>query len=133
MWRRDPRFAEYLPKGDATVHDIATGGTPIDRRYLFNHIDGLRTAIQRQAALNLGEAVAQYVGLVSRQHGERLDVLLARTGLGSQQPITGREAGQRLGISPQRIQQLTDRLTANLAHARPPTGVWMPQTPQDAF
>jgi hypothetical protein len=29
IWHRDPRFAEYIPKGDATVHDIATSGTAL--------------------------------------------------------------------------------------------------------
>jgi hypothetical protein len=30
LWHKDPRFAEYIPKGDATVHDIAMVGTALD-------------------------------------------------------------------------------------------------------
>jgi hypothetical protein len=81
VWRHDPRFTRFLPRGDATVSDIATFGSALDRRYLFDRLDGLRTAIDAQAALSLQDAVAEYVGLVSSQHGERLKVLLARTGL----------------------------------------------------
>jgi hypothetical protein len=34
IWNQDPRFAEFLPKGDSTVHDIVTFGTTVDRQFL---------------------------------------------------------------------------------------------------
>lgn len=59
IWHRDPRFAEFLPSVDATVYDIATTGTPEDQRTLWSHLDGVRAAIDAQAARTLGDAVAE--------------------------------------------------------------------------
>jgi hypothetical protein len=69
IWYRDPRFDEFLPKGDLTVHDIATSGSAVDRRFLWSHLDDLRAAVAQQADLSLGEAVSEYVEVVSGQHG----------------------------------------------------------------
>jgi hypothetical protein len=69
IWYWDPRFAEFVPRGDSTVHDIATSGTAADRRALWDRLDGLRAAINRQAELSLDDAVSQYVEVVSGQHG----------------------------------------------------------------
>ena len=127
IWHRDPRFAALLPKGDATVYDIVTTGSLSDKRVLWGNLDALRRAIDDQAARALGDAVAQYVQAISGQHGERLEVLLARTGLNGQDPITGREAARRLNRSDARIQQIRDSLLRHRDRARPPAGVWMPQ------
>lgn len=43
IWRQDPRFAEFLPKCDATVYDVAMSGSALDRRYLWEHLDSLRS------------------------------------------------------------------------------------------
>lgn len=69
-----------------------------------------RAAIDRQAALSPADAVAEYVELTTGQHGLRLEVLLARTGLNGHDPTTGVEAGRRLGVSYQRIHQLEQQL-----------------------
>ena len=127
VWHRDPRFAEYLPKGDATVFNIATGGSLKDQRVLWGNLEGLTVAVEAQAALSFPEAVSEYVEAISGQHGERLEVLLARTGLNGQDPITGREAALRLQRSQARIQQIRDQLLRNRDRCRPPGGVWMPQ------
>jgi len=127
IWHRDPRFAAFVPKGDATVHDIVTTGSLSDKRVLWDNLDALRRAIDDQAARALGDAVAQYVQAISGQHGDRLEVLLARTGLNGQDPITGREAARRLNRSDARIQQIRDSLLRHRDRARPPEGVWMPQ------
>lgn len=127
IWHRDPRFAEFLPKVDATVHDIATTGSLADQRFLWGYLEALRGAVQAQAALSLPDAVAQYVEAISGQHGDRLEVLLARTGLGGQDPITGREAARRLQRSETRIQQIRDQLLHHRDRCRPPEGAWMPQ------
>jgi hypothetical protein len=127
IWRRDPRFAEFIPKIDATAYNIATGGTLDDQRFLWSHLDGLRVAIEAQAARTVGDAVAEYVAAISGQHGDRLEVLLARTGLGGQDPITGVEAARRLGVSSQRVSQLVGQLRRRVEWATPLAGVWMPQ------
>jgi hypothetical protein len=103
VWHRDTRFAQFVPKGDHTVHDIATSGSAVDRRFLWEHRNGLRDAVDAQARLSLLDAIAQYVEAISGQHGERLDALVARTGLSGSDPIHGTEAARRLGISHQRM------------------------------
>jgi len=127
LWQRDPRFAEFVPKGDVTVRDIATSDTATDRRALWNRLDALRAAVAVQGALSLWEAVSEYVEAVSGQHGQRLNVLLAVAGLNGSDPITGVEAGSFLGVSHQRVYQLVDQLHRARDRARPPAGIWMPQ------
>jgi hypothetical protein len=127
IWHHDPRFTDCLPRGDLTVHDIATRGTVTDRCYLWNHLDGLYTAVETQAVLGLSDAVAQYVQQISGQTCERLVVLLARTGLNGRDPITRVEAAGRLGVSYQRIYQLELKLSKHHTRTAPPAGVWMPQ------
>lgn len=120
VWYHDPRFSDFLPKGDATVYDIATSGSALDQRYLWGRHDALQAALDTQAALSLVEAV-------SGQHGQRLTALLARTGLGGEDPITGIEAGWMLGVTQQRTSQIVRQLRRRRDLARPPGGEWMPQ------
>jgi hypothetical protein len=127
IWYRDPRFAAFLPKGDSTMNDIATSGTAVGRRVLWDRLDGLKTAINRQAELSLDDAVSEYVEFVSEQHGERLDVLLAVTGLDGQDPILGTEAARRLNVSSQRIYQIVNQLRRRVETAQPAKGAWLPQ------
>lgn len=84
-------------------------------------------AVGARAALSLPDAVAQYVEAISGQHGDRLEALLARTGLGGQDPITGAEMARRLGVSDQRASQITGRLRYHRDRCRPAEGAWMPQ------
>jgi hypothetical protein len=78
----------------------------------------------------LSDAVAQYVEVISVQHGVRLEVLLARTGLSGRDPISGGDAGRMLGVSYQRIYQLEQQLANHRTRTAPPAGVWMPQVAQ---
>jgi hypothetical protein len=125
IWHHDPRFARFVPKGDLTVYEIATAGSTVDRRFLWEHRTGLRDAVDTQAKLSLLDAVAQYVEAVSGQHGDRLDALLARTGLNGSDPINGTDAARRLGISHQRMYQIVQQLHRAKARARPSAGIWM--------
>lgn len=127
VWWRDPRFKTYLPRGEATVYEIATAGPPDDRHRLWRHLDGLKGAVRRQAALSLPDAVAEYVAGISGQHGVRLEALLACTGLNGHDPITGSAAGRMLGVTPARMYQIRDRLEYHRLRTQPPAGVWMPQ------
>jgi hypothetical protein len=88
---------------------------------------GLRDAVDAQAKLSLLAAVAQYVEAISGQHGERLDMLLAHTGLNGSDPINGTDAARRLGVSHQRMYQIVQQLYRARDRACPPTGIWMPQ------
>ena len=125
IWHWDPRFGEFVPKGDSTVREIATFGTALDRRALWDRLDDLRGAVEAQAGLSLPEAVAD--DAVSGQHGQRLDVLLAVTGLNGLEPITRPVAARRLNVSRARIYQIVDQMNRRLARARPQDGAWLPQ------
>jgi len=127
IWRLDPRFSEFLPLGTATVYDIATTGTTLEKRQLWEHATQLHRAVQAQGRLSLLEAVSDYVEAISGQHGERLEVLLARTGLNGQEPIAGAQAARQLGVSDQRIHQLVKQLYHARDRAEAPAGVWLPQ------
>jgi hypothetical protein len=127
IWYRDPRFAEFLPRGNSTVHDIATSGTAANRRILWDRMGDLRAAVDDQGGLSLADAVSQYVEAVSGQHGQRLDVLLAVTGLNGHDPIIGPEAARRLNVSSQRIYQIVSQLHRRIQAARPAKGAWLPQ------
>jgi hypothetical protein len=86
IWYLDPRFAGLIPKGDLTVYEIATSGSAVDRRFLWDQGDELRDGVDAQARLSLLDAISQYVEAISGQHEERLDALLARTGLNGRDP-----------------------------------------------
>ena len=98
-----------------------------DQRFLWGNLEDLTAAVDAQAALSLPDAVSGYVEAISGQRGERLEVLLARTGLDGHDPITGREAARHLDRSQARIQQIRDQLLRHRDRCRPPAGVWMPQ------
>jgi hypothetical protein len=125
--RRDPRFAEFIPKGDSTVYDIATSGTAVDRRALWERLDDLRDAVEAQGVLSLPEAVAEFVEAVSGQHGQRLDVLLAVTGLNGLDPIFSADGARLLNVSRQRIEQVVQQMNRRLDRARPRNRAWLPQ------
>jgi len=99
IWHHDPRFTQFVPKGDLTVFEIATAGSGVDRRFLWEQGDEVRGAVDAQTRLSLLDAISQYVEAISGQHGVRLEALLARTGLNGRDPISGAEAARRLGVS----------------------------------
>ena len=127
IWDRDPRFSEYLPKGGGTVYGVVTSGTDDDRLFLWDNLEALREAVATQAALTLPDAVAEYVEAISGQHGDRLDMLLAVTGLNGLDPISALEGSRRIGRSRVRVGVLRRRLFVLRDQARPPAGAWPPQ------
>jgi hypothetical protein len=127
IWHHDPRFSRFVPKGDVTVYEIATSGSGVDRRFLWEQRDKLRDAVDTQARLSLLDAIAQYVEAISGQHGDRLAALLARTGLNGLDPIAGADAARRVGVSHQRMYQIVQQLYRARDRACPPAGIWMPQ------
>ncbi|MCJ7780254.1 MAG: hypothetical protein MUQ27_05465, partial [Acidimicrobiia bacterium] len=127
VWRRDRRFAGYLPRGDATVYDIATTGSLDVQRSLWSNLEALRDAVDAQAALSLPEAVAGYVAALTGWHGERLEVILAYTGLHGRDAISATEAARRRGVTRSAMYQNRNRLLRRRDRCRPPKGIWMPQ------
>lgn len=127
IWHRDPRFAEFIPKGEATVFDIATAGSTGVKRSLWERLEDLSAAVTAHGALSLREAVSEYVEAVSGQHGSRLEALLAVTGLNGCDPVTRAEAGRLIGVSQQRMHQIVQQMHRRLDRARPQDGAWLPQ------
>jgi hypothetical protein len=127
VWWRDPRFRDLLRRGDVTAREICLNGNSEERRELWDSLTDLEARVKRLAALPLAEVVAGYVEAISSQHGIRLEVLLAYTGLNGRDPISGREAADALGVTHQRISQIAMQLQRNRDRARPPGGIWMPQ------
>ena len=124
---RDPRFRDLLPHRVVTVREICLKEGSVEQRHLWDNLADLKARMQRFASLPLTEAVASYIEAISSQHGIRLEVLLAYTGLGGRDPMSGREAAEILGVSSQRVQQISAQLQRNRDRARPPAGIWMPQ------
>jgi hypothetical protein len=120
IWYHDPRFTRFIPKGDHTVYEIATSGSAVDRRFLWEQGTELRNAVDAQATLSLLDAVSQYVEAISGQHGDRLEALVARIGLNGHYPINGTEAARRLGVSHQRFCQIVQHLHRARGRACPP-------------
>ena len=102
-------------------------GTDSDRRFLWRNLEALKEAVDTQAALTLPEAVAQYVEAITGWDGQKLDVMLAVSGLNGREPLMRTEGAQRLGVSHQAVTQFVQRLWRLRDQARPPAGAWMPQ------
>ncbi len=94
---------------------------------LWANLEALRDAVEAQAALTLPDAVAQYVEAITGWDGQKLDVMLAVSGLNGREPIMRAEAARRLGVSHQAVTQFVQRLWRVRDRARPPAGIWMPQ------
>jgi hypothetical protein len=105
------------PLGDVAVHVSSDA----------KQRNELRNAVDTQARLSLLDAISQYVEAVSGQHGDRLEALLARTGLNGRDPITGAEAARSLGVSHQRMCQIVQQLHRAKDRGCPSAGIWMPQ------
>jgi hypothetical protein len=94
VWWRDPRFRDLLQRGHVTVREICLNGSPEEQRHLRGNLADLETRVKRLAAFPVERAVAGYVEAISSQHGVRLEVLLAYTGLSGQEPDHGSGSGR---------------------------------------
>lgn len=72
-------------------------------------------------------ALRRYIEGVTGQTGDRLTTVMRVNGL-VDPPLRGVDAADLLGVSPQRISQLADRMRVLIAWSTPPGGLWMPQT-----
>ena len=125
VWRRDPRFADLLPKVDATVADIAANGTVDERKQLLRNLPLLQDRLAYYRSRR-DESLRVFVSGISQQAGERLEVLLAVGGV-TQPKISKSEGARRLGVVPQRMHQLVNQLWRAWDKAAPAAGVWQLQ------
>jgi hypothetical protein len=125
VWRRDPRFSDLLPEVDATVAEIAGGGSIDDRKALLRSLPLLRDRLAYYRSRR-DESLRVFVSGITIQTGERLEVLLAMAGF-TQPQITKAEGARRLGVSHPRMRQIVGRLWHHWGRCAPPAGVWQLQ------
>jgi hypothetical protein len=125
VWRRDPRFVDLLPKVDATVAVIATGGSIDDQKALLRNLPVLQDRLRYYRGRR-EESLRTFVSGITGQTGERLEVLLAMAGF-AQPRMTQKEGARRLRVSRPRTQQLVGQLWRAWDKAAPPAGVWQLQ------
>lgn len=129
--RADPRFADLLPPlPQATVLemlDALTQGPDTDATALSQLASGapaLRSRIDEIAALPLESQLANFMHVLSRFEGDRLQAMIDRFGWRGTASITLEEAGQRLGITRERFRQLQEKVSNRLKAITYP--VYMP-------
>ena len=110
---QDPRFAHLFPGGEGTIPDRLDLFTSapllagqLDKPQLIAAIQEARNLVHKLEKLPLESLLRQYFSSLSGETGSRLDSLLARFGWGGMPPITLEEAGLKLGVTRQRVQQL---------------------------
>ena len=117
----DPRFSDLLPPLPcATVLemlDALTASPEIDTApmvQLATNLPELRRRLAKIEELSLEEQLSTFLQALSRFEGERLRALIDRFGWGGEKPITLEEAGQRLGITRERLRQLQEKVSNRL-------------------
>lgn len=127
----DPRFADLLPPlPQATVLemlDALTQGPDTDATALSQLASGapaLRTRVHEISELALESQLADFLHVLSRFEGDRLQAMIDRFGWGGTASITLEEAGQRLGITRERFRQLQEKISNRLKAITYP--VYMP-------
>ncbi len=127
----DPRFADLIPSVPrATVLEILdalTSGPDVDTlalEQLARSVPELRKRLSDVAAVPLEAQLGGFLRALSRFEGERLQALIDRFGWGGAPPITLEEAGERLGITRERVRQMQEKVTSRLKAI--PFPVYMP-------
>jgi hypothetical protein len=117
----DPRFSDLLPPIPvATVFemlDALTGSPEIDTgavAQLAQAIPELRRRLREIEATSLEDQLSSFLQVLSRFEGERLHAVIDRFGWGGKRPITLEEAGERLGVTRERMRQLQEKVTNRL-------------------
>ncbi len=117
----DPRFSDLLPSlPQATVLEILealTSGPDTDASALAqvaNGIPELRKRMSKVAEMPLEDQLGEFLRMLSGFEGERLRMLIDRFGWNGKAPITLEEAGNRLGITRERVRQLQEKVSNRL-------------------
>jgi hypothetical protein len=126
---QDPRFAVLLPPGSGTIYeriDALNSGPPTvlfgDEVALAQSVDAVRVEMQRIESLSLDVALREFLKVVGRVKGKKLDVLCSRLGWNGNAPITLEQSGRLLGLTRERVRQIQARFVRRL----PKHPVFMP-------
>jgi hypothetical protein len=128
----DPRFAMLLPPNDSgTVFDrierVLSYPEAVDQVSkippLANAIDAIKERTRLLAKLHLEDSLCEFLESVSESKGDRLQAFIARFGWGGRPMATLEEAGQRIGVTRERIRQIQKKILDQL----PKHDVFMPK------
>ncbi|MGH7240234.1 MAG: hypothetical protein ACREHG_09275, partial [Candidatus Saccharimonadales bacterium] len=131
---QDPRFAKFLSPGKGTLYDR------LDR--LISEPDEIDTIVQIPSLLRsisvikkyaetlltepLEDSLLNFLKLISKSDGDRLDVLAQRLGWKGHEIVTLDECGKILGITRERIRQMQNKII----HSLPDHEIFMPRLDQ---
>jgi hypothetical protein len=114
----DPRFSDLLPAlPQATILemlDALTSAPDNDAAalsQLSKAVPELRKRLEQIAALPLEDQLGEFLHALSRFDGARLSALVDRLGWGGKPCITLEEAGERLGVTRERMRQLQEKVS----------------------
>lgn len=115
---KDPRFRDVLPPGTGTLAErLEQLSIPAETEVFAREANTLALALpeiksraSKIASVPLDEALSDLFKLTSRLKGERFEVLMSRFGWDGNPPITLEEAGQRLGITRERVRQIQSKI-----------------------
>ncbi len=129
--KQDPRFASLLPPGVGTLQDRIEGllsepegiDSVADVPLLVTSILKIEKAVESLQEQALEDCLFDFLKLISKTEGDRLDALMERFGWKGHKAATLEECGQKLGITRERIRQIQKQVVKRI----PDHEVSMPQ------
>lgn len=131
--KQDPRFASLLPSrhGQGTLQDrieqLLSEPDGIDSvadvPLLITSITTIQQQIERLQGQPLEDCLFNFLKLISKTEGNRLEALAARFGWNGYKIITLEECGQQLGITRERVRQIQNKVLKQM----PDHEVFMPR------
>lgn len=127
---RDPRFRPVLPVSDKSlseqIEDLLARDESLEDLPALQVLAGaaaqVMTITEQLEPMFLEDALSTLLETITGAAGERLQVLLDRFGWSGRKQITLEEAGQRLGVTRERIRQVQSRAENKL----PDHEIYMP-------
>lgn len=131
---QDPRFASLLPPGQGTLQErtekLLSGPDSLtnvsELAALAFSIQKVEKYIAELKEQSLECSLLDFLKLISRVDGDRLNVLAVRLGWAGEEPATLEECGKRIGVTRERIRQIQDRTIKRI----PKHPVFMPKLDQ---
>ena len=126
---QDPRFADLMPPGEGTVLErleqltSEPGDNLIPQVALGEAVGRIEARTRQVAEMPLEDALNDLLRKLSGLSGRKLDGLAARLGWSGNPPVTLREAGEIMGLTRQRVNQIQEQFAKRM----PEHPIFMPQ------
>ena len=129
--KQDPRFTSLLPPGQGTLQDRVEQllsepdgiDSVADVSLLITSINTIQRQIDELKEQPLEDCLLNFLKLISKTEGHRLDALAARFGWNGHKIATLEECGQQLGITRERVRQIQNKVLKQI----PDHQVFMPR------